>query len=159
MKYCTNYTKLAFNPGHKCEAQMAYEVHAKRKPWLKKHSCCKSQVVFFFVQSRYKGFIFRPRPHNAAEIWKRNVKILRLGLATDGVFSNTFFKPEEFENACFSVWCFDKGGFRKRWRYDDDGISVTEFSSNTRIQNDRRLLSFRFLQRSVDGCLDLLQCK
>ena len=52
-------------------------------------------------------------------------------------FSNTRFKPEEFENArAFRFHVeekhFENGvslGFRKRWRLDDHVIS--EFSSNT----------------------------
>ena len=56
----------------------------KEKPWLKNTHVLNHKLVFR-CKAILKVWYFRRRPHNAREIWKRSIKILRLGLTTYGV--------------------------------------------------------------------------
>ena len=81
----------------------------------------------------------RQRPHYTVEIGKRSFistvrPTVHTSLSRKPSFSKTLFKPEEFENAGFSLSCgrkpFETGAFRKRWRQDNHLISLTKFCSN-----------------------------
>ena len=79
------------------------------------------------------------RSHYAGEIWKRSfISTVRPNVHANPLrrrsFPKTLFK-QEYENVGYS-FCVDgkpfkNGAFQKRWRHDNDVISLTEFSPVT----------------------------
>ena len=130
---------------------------------VREGSKCTSWPTFCVTwNSRTPSLIMslRSRPHYAAEIWRRSfISSVRPTVHTSPSrkqsFPKTLFKPEEFENAGFWFSCGRKNVLKTELFENHDITMITWFRCasfpQTQIQNDRWLLHFKFLWRSVDG--------
>ena len=60
-------------------------------------------------------YVFSLRPHLAGEFWKRIFIFVQTNPSRKESFSETVFKPEEFENIGFAFSCGQKTFWKWKW--------------------------------------------